>query len=382
MIYDRGWKKITLSNKFISESCCFIYPNNDETIIGIVAGQWIWTLDGRKKKIRDIEDSWLPPWPYNNKEDIHAKLRKGGGPPQYKADTYDFVVDLSGNGYQDIITVGMHKDPICWYENPGKSDQKWDKHIITSGGIYESVCFGDLFGTGKQQLITIPQKPHIAWYEPQQDIRLLWNKYIISELDGDWHGLGIADVNNDGCMEVLTKNNIYSLNLDRSKPWKRNNVLVIDENENVSEGFGDVFSLQAVHWQAKSKYPVIFSTCPHGFGFYYWVLEEMKSQCFVYRRYKICDTVSQLHNLKIIVFNNEIYVITGKRYWAHGKDGDIDANGKAYLLCYKIDCDGKGCCYIIDDNSGAGICSDVIVYGNKLYLATSNKKGLFLFIKE
>lgn len=382
MIHDKGWKKKTLSNKFISESCCFIYSNSKKNSIGIVAGQWIWELNGNKRKIRDIEDSWLPPWPYENKKDIHAKLRKGGGPPQYKADTYDFAVDLSGKGYQDIITVGMHKDPICWYENPGEENKKWDKHILTSGGIYESVCFGDLFGTGKRQIVTIPQKNYIAWYEPQQDIKKLWNKYIISELDGDWHGLGIADVNNDGDMEVLTKNSIYRSNQDNTKLWRRYKVIVIDENENVREGFGDVFSIQAVDWQAKSKYPVIFSASPHGFGFYYWVLEDISSERFVYKQYTICETVSQLHNLKIIEFKSNIYVITGKRYWAHGIDGDIDANGKAYLLCYKIDSNGEGCCYVIDDDSGAGICSDAIVYNNKLYLVTSNKKGLFLFEKE
>ena len=52
-------------------------------------------------------------------------------------------------------------------------------------------------------------------------------------------------------------------------------------------------------------------------------------------------------------------IVTGKRFWAHGKDGpDPDSNGAAVLYWFKLVRPAKGQAeyipYLIDDDSGVG----------------------------
>ena len=81
-------------------------------------------------------------------------------------------------------------------------------------------------------------------------------------------------------------------------------------------------------------------------------------------------------------------LVTGKRFWAHGPEGDPDPNGPAYLYWFKLTRPEKGKAeYIgnmIDNNSGVG--TEVIagLVTNPKYpdVVVGNKKGLFLFKHE
>ncbi len=373
------WVKKVICSEFVSESCCFIEHNHE---IELIAGSYKWSTKciGKNNKIRMIDDAWLPEWPYKDRFDIHAGLRKGGGPAQYKADTYDFAIDLNGDGKKDVITVGMHKDPIYWYENTGDKDL-WPKHLVTEGGVYESVVCTDLFNCGSTNLITVPQKPYIAWYEAAFDPYLPWSSHIVGNLYGDWHGLGVGDVNGDGKNEIITKSGFYYYEHDPKKEWKWMHIKTLEDGK-LADGLGDIFLVKAVKINNLSKYPVLFSTCPHGFGFWYFTLMDIKDGCYIYKKNVICNQISQLHNINILDTLLGTYIITGKRWLAHGENGDVDAYGAAKLICYKIKRNGEIILEEIDGDSGAGICFDTLYKDGKIFVATANKKGLFLFERE
>jgi hypothetical protein len=195
-----NWKKRILTSNFESESCCFADVDGDG-IDELVAGDSWWRLDGSNEKyrFRNIEWAWLPAWPHNDREDPMPHLRFGGGPPLYRNSTYDFAVNnLSEAKGPDIISVGMHKDPIVWYQNRFASKTMWPKHLIAQGGVYEAVVLTDILHNERPSIVTVPKKPWVAWYEPKVDPYAQWDEHIVGYNGGDWHGLGAGDLNGDG----------------------------------------------------------------------------------------------------------------------------------------------------------------------------------------
>ena len=79
-------------------------------------------------------------------------------------------------------------------------------------------------------------------------------------------------------------------------------------------------------------------------------------------------------------------IVTGKRFWAHGKDGpDPDSNGAAVLYWFKLVRPATGQAefipYLIDDDSGVGTQVTAGYISNPKYpdVVVGNKKGVVVF---
>jgi hypothetical protein len=79
-------------------------------------------------------------------------------------------------------------------------------------------------------------------------------------------------------------------------------------------------------------------------------------------------------------------IVTGKRFWAHGKNGgDPDSNGAAVLYWFKLTRPAKGQAKFVpnkvDNDSGVGTEVTVGYVSNKDYpdIVVGNKKGVFIF---
>jgi hypothetical protein len=81
-------------------------------------------------------------------------------------------------------------------------------------------------------------------------------------------------------------------------------------------------------------------------------------------------------------------IVTGKRFWAHGKTGDVDPDSPAVLYWFKLMRGENGSVdfipYLIDDNSGIGT---QVVAGNINKdkfpdVVVGNKKGTFVLLHE
>jgi len=100
--------------------------------------------------------------------------------------------------------------------------------------------------------------------------------------------------------------------------------------------------------------------------------------------------IAQMHAIDLIDMDGDGIkdIVTGKRFWAHGPEGDVEPNAPAVLYWFKLTRPSKGQAefvpYLIDNDSGVG--TQVIAghISNKKYpdVVVGNKKGVFVFKHE
>jgi hypothetical protein len=97
---------------------------------------------------------------------------------------------------------------------------------------------------------------------------------------------------------------------------------------------------------------------------------------------------SQPHSLALIDIDGDGLkdIVTGKRFWAHGKDGpDPESNSPAVLYWFRLTRPAPGQAefvpQLIDEDSGVGTQVTAGLITNKKYpdIVVGNKKGVFLF---
>ena len=99
---------------------------------------------------------------------------------------------------------------------------------------------------------------------------------------------------------------------------------------------------------------------------------------------------SELHAIDLVDMDGDGLkdIVTGKRFWSHGREGDPDRNDAAVLYWFRLtrrsDKRVEYVPYLIDDNSGVGtqvVAADV--NGDRLPdIVVGNKKGTFVHLHE
>jgi hypothetical protein len=151
-------------------------------------------------------------------------------PIGYSDSFVNFVDDLNGDGWDDLIVVGFPGTPTIWYENPKDPGLVWTGHEAVSVTNNESAAYVDLDGDGQRELI-IGYSPdgnpasaerRLVFAHPGLDPTQLWSVKTISEpaFPGSAqfsHGLGVGDMNLDGRKNVVTPQGWYEAPLDPSQ---------------------------------------------------------------------------------------------------------------------------------------------------------------------
>jgi hypothetical protein len=97
---------------------------------------------------------------------------------------------------------------------------------------------------------------------------------------------------------------------------------------------------------------------------------------------------SQVHALTLIDMDKDgvLDLVTGKRFWAHGKNGpDPESNAPAVLYWFKITRPAPGQAeflpFLVDEDSGVGTQVTAGYVSNREYpdIVVGNKKGVFVF---
>ena len=210
-----------------------------------------------------------------------------------------------------------------------------------------------------------------------------WHKYT--------HGIGIGDVNNDGRMDMLAGHGWLEqpANARAGQKW-------IYHKQQFSNGERDCGAqMFAYDVDGDGKNDVITSGNAHGYGLYWFknidnkTFEKQTIMGVTPQDNKFGVKFSQLHAIELIDMDGDGLkdIVTGKRYWAHGPKGDVEAMAPAVLYIFKLVRE-NGQVYFkpikVDDNSGVGtqVVTGDINKDGKNDVLVSNKKGVFLFLKK
>jgi hypothetical protein len=137
------------------------------------------------------------------------------------------VVDLTGNGYPDIIVAGDYRSPdIYWWENPAGTGGPWRRRLLlrTAGNKHHDLVVGDIKNTGERGIVVsnqysednagttyyyvpIPADPHIS---PWPGVEIIATgkyesnpEYREPNRKQPEEGLAVADIDGDGRFELV-----------------------------------------------------------------------------------------------------------------------------------------------------------------------------------
>ena len=387
------FRRIQLSDQFWAEGANFGDLNRDG-INDVVAGPW-W-YEGPDFQTRHdyypatiTFDLKLGPQTTVTVPGYEGAL---GRENRYSDNFFIWILDLNQDGWNDILRVGFPGKDTSWYENPKGYDGHWKRHLVLPETSNESPTFTDLTGDGRPELVGItqgrygyagpdaaaPEKPWI--FHPISPN----NKY------GNFtHGMGVGDVNRDGRMDLLEKDGWWEqpASLAGDPLW---------EFHPQSFGVGGS-QMYAYDVNGDGRNDVITGLSAHGFGLA-WYEQVHEGQAIKFREHIVLNKepgdnkygvkFSELHAIDLVDMDGDGLrdIVTGKRFWSHGRLGDPDRNSQAVLYWFRLSRAADGSVdfvpHLIDDNSGVGV--QVVardLNGDGLPdLVVSNKKGTFVHL--
>ena len=306
-----------------------------------------------------------------------------------------YAYDFNQDGWPDVMVYGFPGKEAFWYENPKGKEGHWQKHVALDVLDNESPALLDVTGDGKPEILCC-SKGYIGYAEADwKNPSAPWTFHPVSP-KGDYqrftHGIGCGDVNGDGRIDILEKDGWWEqpASLANDPVWVKHpfhfadasaQMVVYDVN---GDGLNDV----------------ITSINAHGYGLS-WFEQVKENGQITFREHVILNkdatknahgvAFSQLHSLSLIDIDGDGLkdIVTGKRFWAHGKDGgDPDSNGAAVLYWFKLVRSSGGKAefipHLVDNDSGVGTEVTTGFVSNKKFpdIVVGNKKGVFVFENE
>jgi hypothetical protein len=353
------WKKTVLDTRFRSEGVAVADVNGDGRLDILTGNEWYEAPHWKPHRIRETPD-FEPETSYSNS-------------------FINFAHDVDGDGWPDLIVIGFPGKEALWLQNPRGEDRFWTPHLIHPSACNESPLFEDIDGDGVRELIMSLEERQMAWLKPGSDPFAPWEVHPIGEEGAPGtakyaHGLGAGDINGDGHLEVLTRQGYFAHSGDPRGRWQF-----------TPADFGpDCVQMHVADFNGDGL-PDVITSSAHLKGIW-WHEQRRDEDGPWFGSHLIDQTWSQSHALLPADLDGDGITewVTGKRLWAHGPAGDVDANKPCVLYYYKPAPMGRRVeweRHLIDEDSGVGTQFEIAdVNGDGLLdIVTANKKGVFLF---
>lgn len=387
------FKKVQLTDQFWAEGADIADINRDGKMDVVSGPFWYEGPDFKKRhEFAPATASFKRKKADGTEETIPGFEGGLGEKNAYSECFLTFTYDFNGDGWPDVIVYGFPGTEVAWYENPKGSEGHWAKHVIFDVLDNESPALLDVTGDGKPEILCCSRGcigyAEADWRHPEAP----WKFHAITPKGGYHkftHGIGCGDINGDGRIDILEKDAWWEqpASRDGDPVWIKHpfhfadgaaQMLVYDVN---GDGLNDVI------------------TClnPHGYGLA-WYEQVRENGNITFRQHLILNpdasknkdgvAFSQPHSQALFDMDGDGVkdLVTGKRFWAHGKNGpDPDSNGPAVLYWFQLVRGSNGTVdfvpHLVDDNSGVGTEVTVGYVSNPKYpdIVVGNKKGVFVF---
>ena len=368
------FQKLQVTDKYYAEGCGFGDFNRDGTRDLVCGPFW---FEGPK---------------FTQRHQIYAG-RSFPNDRGYADNFFSYVGDFDGDGWDDVLKIGLPGTPAFWFQNPRRQKvDGWKKRLVFPIVDNEAPTFADIDADGQKELLCTFEG-RLGYLKPEPGkVDSEWKWASISE-KGKWqkysHGLGAGDVNGDGRTDFLMPEGWWQAPDDAAGEWVKHDqkfanggaeIYVFDVD---GDGDSDVVSSQNAHaygltWFEQSQSEQKRQFTPH---------EIMPQRATNDSDEENAVSFSQLHAIDCddIDGDGRIDIVAGKCFWAHnGSDpGAKDPSVIYWFRNTKTDDGVKFVPHLIDDASGVGRGINIVDMngdGRKDIIA-ANKKGTFVFLQ-
>jgi HEAT repeat protein len=388
----RSFEKQVLTERFVAEGCALADFDRDGRP-DLAAGNSIWYGPEFTRRIDFTPPANNPAGPTKTPYD----------PARGYSDFFlMFSHDFTGDSWPDILVYGLPGEPAHMYVNPAQQRPagdaaNWQKHAIFDTADGESPDLLDVTGDGRPELLVHAGGQlgyaEIDWSKPLEKARFRAITPKTPENDKKYfrftHGSGAGDVNGDGRIDLVMKEGWFEHPAaDAASPlWP------FHPGPFAPPGSGGGGQMYVYDVNGDGRNDVIASYDGHGFGLGWF--EQRPDGSFAEHRIMGATAAdhphgvafSQLHALRLADFDGDglLDILTGKRRWAHGINGDPEPNAPPVLYWFRLTRDGKGAATYepqrIDDDSGVGtqVTAGDVTGDGKPDVAVANKRGVFIF---
>lgn len=309
--------------------------------------------------------------------------------------------DFNADGWTDILIVGIPGEQAYWFENPQGKAGHWTRHLALDVVDNESPEYADLAGDAGRELVC-NSKGFFGYARPDPAAPTApWKFHPVSPNKNYHrfnHGLGVGDVNGDGRNDLLESNGWWEqpASLAGDPEWTFHAFTFCPADPGVPVGGAQLYAYDV---NGDGLNDVITCLAAHGYGLaWYEQTREPGAGAFkahVFMNKQPADSpygvkFTQPHALDLVDMDGDGLkdLVTGKRFWAHGPDGDPEPKAEPVVYWFRL---SRGAGGVVDwvpnrVDADSGVGTQVVardVNGDGLPdIVSGNKKGAHVFLQQ